>query len=319
MRLVASMALRSIVSSDASIRGLSPPSPDSFCVCRREPRPRGGNPIYTTACYAGPNLLGCLHQHPDRGMTPPRPRAYTSLSTARRNHPVSSKRQSAMSNLQATATIPIRRKRLPRSRSVHETTHSDAPAESGANSRPTPWSSSARAGCRLGDPLFPRTFAALIWCRRKALTPAHFPPILEGTPAEKFHHQQPCPIDANAFEQHQLAHLVDMRVGRGLQLGLTLCFHFCNLRTEKGVMHTRAAPRRRRPGGIGEPSHSRRPSSCSGNLVGLTKSPDYSGALDPGHGTGPLLQSFQIPVQMAMILGLDRGHLDYLPHVALAR
>ena len=42
--------------------------------------------------------------------------------------------------------------------------------------------------------------------------------------------------------------------------------------------------------------------------------------LDPGHGTGPLLlESFQIPVQMAMILGLDRGHLDYLPHVALAR
>src|SRR5215471_8130007 len=57
---------------------------------------------------------GHLHQHPDRGLTPPQPSTDTSLSTAPAGiTPVSSKRQSAMSNLRATATIPIRRKRLP--------------------------------------------------------------------------------------------------------------------------------------------------------------------------------------------------------------
>jgi hypothetical protein len=57
---------------------------------------------------------GRLHQHPDRGVTPHHQNAYPSLSTAPAGKtPVSRKRQSAMSNLRATATIPIRRKRLP--------------------------------------------------------------------------------------------------------------------------------------------------------------------------------------------------------------
>ena len=57
---------------------------------------------------------GRLHQHPDRGVTLHRQSAYPSLSTAPAGKtPVSRKRQSAMSNLRATATIPIRRKRLP--------------------------------------------------------------------------------------------------------------------------------------------------------------------------------------------------------------
>jgi hypothetical protein len=57
---------------------------------------------------------GRLHQHPDRGVTPHQPSPYTSLSTAPAGiTPVSRKRQSAMSNLRATATMPIRRKRLP--------------------------------------------------------------------------------------------------------------------------------------------------------------------------------------------------------------
>jgi hypothetical protein len=57
---------------------------------------------------------GRLHQHPDRGVTPHRQSAYPSLSTAPAgNTPVSRKRQSTMSNLRATATIPIRLKRLP--------------------------------------------------------------------------------------------------------------------------------------------------------------------------------------------------------------
>src|SRR5262245_44337468 len=60
------------------------------------------------------NFSGRLHQYPDRGVTPPQLSAYTSLSTAPAGiTPVSRKRQSAMSNLRATATIPIRRKRLP--------------------------------------------------------------------------------------------------------------------------------------------------------------------------------------------------------------
>jgi len=57
---------------------------------------------------------GRLHQYSDQGVTPHPPSAYPSLSTAPSgNTPVSRKRQSAMSNLRATATIPIRLKRLP--------------------------------------------------------------------------------------------------------------------------------------------------------------------------------------------------------------
>ena len=57
---------------------------------------------------------GRLHQHPDRGVTLASQSAYPSLSTAPSgNTPVSRKRQSAMSHLRATATIPIRLKRLP--------------------------------------------------------------------------------------------------------------------------------------------------------------------------------------------------------------
>src|SRR5262252_8447088 len=55
-----------------------------------------------------------LHQHPLRGVTPSGASAYPTLRAAPSgNSPVSSKRHSAMSNLRATATIPIRRKRLP--------------------------------------------------------------------------------------------------------------------------------------------------------------------------------------------------------------
>jgi hypothetical protein len=69
-------------------------------------------------------FAGRLHQHPDRGVTPHQSSTYTSLSTAPAGiTPVSRKRQSAMSNLRATATIPIRRKRLPPppKRSRHQT------------------------------------------------------------------------------------------------------------------------------------------------------------------------------------------------------
>jgi hypothetical protein len=59
-------------------------------------------------------FAGRLPQHHSRGVTRQRPSGYPSLSTAPcGNTPVSRKRQSARSNLRATATIPIRRKRLP--------------------------------------------------------------------------------------------------------------------------------------------------------------------------------------------------------------
>ena len=60
------------------------------------------------------NATGRLHQHQGLGVTRHRQRGYPSFSTAPAgNTPVSRKRQSAMSNWRATATIPIRRKRLP--------------------------------------------------------------------------------------------------------------------------------------------------------------------------------------------------------------
>src|SRR6266545_7377972 len=77
-------------------------------------------------------------------------------------------------------------------------------------------------------PLFSGTLAAVIRGRREARYAPYFPTILAGAPAETFHHHQPGPIDANPFALHQLAHLVDMRVGRGLQLGATLRFHLRN-------------------------------------------------------------------------------------------
>jgi hypothetical protein len=60
------------------------------------------------------NAPGRLHQPPDRGVTPHQPSVSPSLRTAPAGlTPVSRKRQSAMSHLRATATIPIRLKRCP--------------------------------------------------------------------------------------------------------------------------------------------------------------------------------------------------------------
>src|SRR5215475_5147688 len=59
-------------------------------------------------------FTGRLHQHQSLSVTPHRQSVYSSLSTAPAGKtPVSRKRHSAMSNLRATATIPIRLKRLP--------------------------------------------------------------------------------------------------------------------------------------------------------------------------------------------------------------
>src|SRR4029453_2389331 len=95
--------------------GLSPPSPDSVCVCRREPEgPEEETPSIRRRARRPGIFLGRLYHTPDRGVRLHRQSAYPSLSTAPAGKtPVSRKRQSAMSNLRATATIPIRRKRFP--------------------------------------------------------------------------------------------------------------------------------------------------------------------------------------------------------------
>jgi hypothetical protein len=128
--------------------GLNHPSPDSLCVLRREleglweatPSIRrllhgpGSLPgrlhqdqgrevtQYRNTAYAsirrllhGPGSLpGRLHQDQGREVTQYRNTAYASLSAAPSGMtPVLRKRHRAMSNLRATATIPIRLRRLP--------------------------------------------------------------------------------------------------------------------------------------------------------------------------------------------------------------
>src|SRR5215472_3903860 len=110
------MALRSLVSNDLlSVRALTPRHlilSASVDASRKAQRRR---PHLYDGVLCRPRIsAGRLHQHPDRGMTPHQPSTYISLSTAPAgNTPVSRKRQSAISTLRATATIPIRRMRLP--------------------------------------------------------------------------------------------------------------------------------------------------------------------------------------------------------------
>src|SRR5215470_6163713 len=116
MRLAASYGVEIYRLQRPSIRaGSHLPSPDSFCVCRREPEsPEEATPSIRRRATQARNLLGSPPPAPNRGVTLHRQSAY------------------------------------PRSRSAHETRHSGhCPAESAANSRPTPWSSSAHAGCRI--------------------------------------------------------------------------------------------------------------------------------------------------------------------------
>ena len=121
LRLLASMgwrlplALRPASPTTFYPCGLAHPSPDAFCVLRRQLAGQRRRPHLHDGLLSRPcTTTGRLHQHPGRGATPPQPSAYPSLSTAPAGiTPVSSKRQSAMSNFRATATIPIRRKRLP--------------------------------------------------------------------------------------------------------------------------------------------------------------------------------------------------------------
>jgi len=81
---------------------------ESWKACRRRPH------LYDGLLGRPGNSTGRLHQHQSLGVTLHRQSGYPSLSPAPSgNTPVSRKRQSAMSNFRATATIPIRLKRLP--------------------------------------------------------------------------------------------------------------------------------------------------------------------------------------------------------------
>ena len=81
---------------------------ESWKACRRRPHLSDG-------FFARPgSLTGRLHQHQGRSLTQHRNTAYASLRTAPSGKtPVLRKRHSAMSNLRATATIPMRLRRLP--------------------------------------------------------------------------------------------------------------------------------------------------------------------------------------------------------------
>jgi hypothetical protein len=81
---------------------------DSRKACRRRPHLYDG-------FFARPGkITGRLHQHQGQSLTQHRQTAHAALSSAPCGiTPVSRKRQSAMSNLRATATIPIRLMRLP--------------------------------------------------------------------------------------------------------------------------------------------------------------------------------------------------------------
>src|SRR5262249_16705720 len=99
-----------------------------------------------------------------------------------------------------------------------------------------------------------------------------------------------------------------------------LGFHRRNLLTEKRVLgihaehpttqtwrYRRAIPQAQRLELLGQLGQARHPEPLTTEQ-----------ALDAGHGTGPLLlQGFQVPRQMAVILRLHRGHLDHLPHLTL--
>jgi len=81
---------------------------DSRKACRRRPHLYDG-------FFARPGkITGRPHQHQGQSLTQHRQTAHAALSSAPCGiTPVSRKRQSAMSNLRATATIPIRLMRLP--------------------------------------------------------------------------------------------------------------------------------------------------------------------------------------------------------------
>ena len=109
------LALRSVSPTTFYPCGFRRPSPDALCVLRRLLEgPEEATPSIRRRAAQARKL---------RGSPPPAPKPRRDVAWPKRlplfehrprgYHPGSRKRQSAMSNLRATATIPIRRKRLP--------------------------------------------------------------------------------------------------------------------------------------------------------------------------------------------------------------
>jgi len=121
LRFLASMgwrlplALRPASPTSFSPCGLAHPSPDALCVLRRQLEGQRRRPHLHDGVLRRPcTTTGDLHQPPLRGVTPHGACSYLVLRAAPSgNAPVSRKRHSTMSTLRATATIPIRLKRLP--------------------------------------------------------------------------------------------------------------------------------------------------------------------------------------------------------------
>ena len=115
---------------------------DSRKACRRRPHLYDGF-LCKARKHHGPPPPAQGHS-----LTQHRQTAHAALSSAPSGMtPVSRKRQSAIRTLRATATMPIRLRRVPPppKRSRHQPLRASQ-VDTGANSTPTPWSSSARVG-----------------------------------------------------------------------------------------------------------------------------------------------------------------------------
>jgi len=147
--------------------GCKHPSPHSLCVLRREREGLWETTPSLRRLLHGPGSLPDHHQDQGQEVTQYRHTAYAALrSVPSGMTPVSRKRHRAMSNLRATATIPIRRRRLP-------TQALSKPATQRALRlipEPTPGQLRGHPAhvsiARLGDALFSGTLAAVIRCWR---------------------------------------------------------------------------------------------------------------------------------------------------------
>src|SRR5215470_13914301 len=109
------LALRPEVSNELlSVRACAPVTRYFMRLATSAGRPEEATSLYDGVLRRPCTTTGDLHQHLLRGRDPSGARASPTLRAAPSgNAPVSRKRHSAMSNLRATAIIPIRRTRLP--------------------------------------------------------------------------------------------------------------------------------------------------------------------------------------------------------------
>ena len=192
---------------------------DSRKACRRRPHLYDG-------CLARPgSITGRLHQHPGPSLTQHRHTAYAALRAAPSGKtPVVRTRHRAMRHGRATATIPMRLRRLPPppKRSRHPATQGTLRLGTHPTPGPLHGHPAPMPVPRLGHPLFPRTLAAVIWRRCSTRSAAHLATLLPRTPAKKGPHHQPGPLAPEAFQLPQLTHLLEASFLRAVPYGTTL-------------------------------------------------------------------------------------------------